>query len=260
MGHSLIARLPKSLQWRAVTALLNSPELTAPQLAWLTSKAARERLLQLRGDPSLTYCFWLLTRLASASRGEDFIASVNLLGIEVGPDDTALQLITRVTDRAREELAHYPESGPFGEMASLALRHALVQTVGTEGRSLLGSAVEDLERAFRRHSTAAQFGELSQRFFADFMARTLRYYVDRELPHAVGKTPVLASIGASSDFTKALDLHTYQSARIVETFAADWFSKHHFQQMGAIGRDEAEGFVAHALSKLRSEIKRGRMS
>ena len=259
MGHSLIARLPKSARWRAITALLQSPELSAPELARLTTRAANQRLVQLRGDPSLTYCVWLLTRLASASRSDDFVQSVGQLGIAVGRDDTALQFIARVTDRARVELNQFPESGPFGEMASLALRHALVETVGTEGRSLLGSPLEDLERAFRRHSTATQFGELSQRFFAAFMARTLRFYVDRELPHAVGGGG-LATIGASSDFTKALDLHAYQSARIVEVFAADWYSKKRFERLGAIGREDVEGFVAHALTKLRSELKREQLA
>jgi hypothetical protein len=211
----------------------------------------------LRGDPSLTYCFWLLTRLASAARGDQFLADLRQLGIESRPDDTALQLIARVTDRTRIELNRFPESGPFGEMASLALRHALTETVGLEGRSLLGSSVEDLERAFQKHSTAGQFGEIAERFFGDFMARTLRFYVDRAVPAAVGGRS-MPTLGDASAFNQALTIHTRETARIVERFAADWFSKHHFEQRGAIGRDDAERFVAHALTKLRSELVRER--
>ena len=260
MGHLIVGDLPRTRSWLKVVDLLTggrgvgSP-LQVDDLARLTATAAKRRLKQLQGDPSLTYCFWLLTRLASASRGDQFTADLRQLGIEIRPDDTALQLIARVTDRTRVELNRFPESGPFGEMASLALRHALSETVGLEGRSLLGSSVEDLERAFRKHSTVAQFGELSERFFGDFMARTLRYYVDRAVPAAVGSDG-LPSLVEASDVTQALTLHTRETARIVEQFAGEWFSKHHFEQAGVIGRDDAERFVAYALGKLRSEFAR----
>lgn len=255
MGHTIVGRLPKSQRWRLLVELLELPRLDVPDVAAVTVKAADRRLLQLRGDPSLTYCFWLLTRLAAAARGPDFQETVAQLGVPAQPGDTALQFVSRVADRTRIELDQHPESGPFGDMAALALRRALSETVGTQGRSLLGSSLDDLELAFRRHSSAAQFGELSQRFFGDFMARTLRFYIDRELPHAIGGGG-LPTIGASSDFTEALDLHTRQTARIVEGFATGWYSKHNWETMGAIGRDDAEGFVAHALSKLRSELRR----
>ena len=255
MGHTIVARLPKSQRWREVVALLDAPRLDAAGVAGATVVAAERRLLQLRGDPSLTYCFWLLTRLASAARGPDFLSDAAQLGVPAKPDDTALQFVARVADRTRVELNRFPESGPFGELAALALRHALTETVGAEGRSLFGSSLEDLERAFRRHSTAAQFGELARRFFGDFVARTLRFYVDRELPHAVGGG-ALSAVGDAANFAAALDLHARQTAGIVQDFAAAWYSKLHFERMGAIGRDDVDGFVAHALTKLRKELER----
>jgi len=255
MGHTLVGDLPKTERWRAVVALLNDDALSAPELARLTLLASRRRLLQLRGDPSLTYCVWLLARLGAAARGGDFSGDAALLGIPVRPGDTALGVIAAVTDRVRTELAQHPESGPFGEMASLALRRTLVETVGTESRSLFGSSAEDLERAFRRHTTAAQFGELAERFFGDFVARTLRFYVDRAIPAAVGGGP-LPDIGTASEFTAALDRHARETAGIVEGFASGWYSKQAFLQGGRIGREQAEGFATKALSKLRIELER----
>ena len=253
MGHTIVGRLPKSERWRVVVGLLHAPRLDAPAVAGATARAAERRLLELRGDPSLAYCFWLLTRLAGAARGPDFLAEVAALGIPARPDDTALQFVARVADRARVELDRYPESGPFGELASLALRRALTETVGAEGRSLFGSSLEDLEGAFRRHSSAAQFGEQATRYFGDFSARTLRFYVERELGHAVGGGG-LPSTAAAGDFAEALDRHARQSARIVEGFAAAWYSKKRWEREGAIPWEDARGFVAHALTKLRKEL------
>src|SRR5215204_2519336 len=58
MGHTIIARLPRTARWQAVVDLLAMPELRAADVAGLTSRAARSRLLGLHTDPSLTYCFW----------------------------------------------------------------------------------------------------------------------------------------------------------------------------------------------------------
>ncbi len=244
------------MKWLAVVNLLQVPHLDAHAVASATIEAAEERLRALRDDPSLTYCFWLLTRLASAARGLDFFDALAALGLHARPEDSVIGFISRVSDRARDEVARHPESGPFGELASLALRRALLDIVGTEGRSLFGSSLEDLERAFRRHATPTQFGELSRSFFGDFLARTLRFYVEKELSNQVGAHPGLANTAESRAFAEALDQYARESAGIMERFAVDWFDKHHWEAHGAIGRDEAHGFAAGALRKLHQDLVR----
>jgi hypothetical protein len=250
VGHTELGFMPTRGRWPAVAALLAAPRLDAPAVASATAKAAEGRLQKLRSDPSLGYCFWLLVRLAEAARGPDFVEGAAHLGIAVRADDPALTIIARVADRARVELDAYPESGPFGEIASLALRRALTETVGTESRSLFASSLEDLERAFRRYSSPAQFATLASRFFGDFYGRTLRFYVERELQNRIGGEG-LPTIADANSFAAALDLHARVTARVVEGFAADWYDKHDWEADGAIGREEAQGFVAHALTKLR---------
>ena len=256
MGHTRIGRLPRTAKWLAVVGLLQAPRLDAPAVAGATVAAADRRLRELRGDPSLAYCFWLLTRLASAARGPDFVEALGVLGLEARPTDSVVGFVSRVSDRARDEVARHPESGPFGELASLALRRALLDTVGTEGRSIFGSSLEDLERAFRRHATPTQFGVLARRFFGDFFARTLRFYVEKELSNQVGARPSLVGTADSGAFAEALDRYARESAAIMERFAVDWFDKHHWAADGAIGRDQAHGFVAAALRKMRRELAR----
>jgi hypothetical protein len=241
------------MSWQVIVGLLGADRLDVPAVATATARAADRRLAALESDEAVAYCFWLLARLASASR-RDFADALRPVGLDARPTDSVIGFVAQVGDQVRDEVELHPESGPFGELASLALRRALTETVGTEGRSFFGGSVADLERAFLRHSTPARFGMLAHRFFGDFLARTLRFYVDKELPLRVGAGGGLIDIDRSESFVADLDHHARQSARIVERFAADWFSKHDREAQGAIGREDAQAFVAVALGKLRGEL------
>lgn len=254
MGHTIVGEFPKTQPWNRVFDLLQAPEVSPGLVADATVRAAGSRLSQLRGDESLTYCFWLLTRLATASRGPDFESETRRLGLDVQTSDHALALVAQVNDRARGELARFPESGPFSDIAINALRSSLTDTLGAQNYSLFGSSVEDLGSAFRRHSTAAQFGELATRFFGAFAAQTLRYYVDRALPAAISPTGGLRNLSDLTDFQAALDRHARDSAQIVEVYAAQWWVKHRGLHGEPISREEVRGFTAHALTKLRKEL------
>jgi hypothetical protein len=61
----------------------------------------------------------------------------------------------------------------------------------------------------------------------------------------------------SLEFTQALDTFARQSARIIEDFAAGWYSKHNWEAKGEITEEDAQKFVAVALRKLRMEVKLG---
>lgn len=256
MGHLRVGRLPKTMRWSAVVGLLDAPDVDSFDVARATVAAAEERLRGLASDPSLAYCFWLLARITWAARGPNFTAMLGDLGIDARPDDSALTFISRVTDRAREVVTRFPESGHFSELASLALRRALSETVGQQNLSLFGSSVEQLQEACRAYSARAQFGVLAQRFFGDFLARTLRSLVEKELSHHTGSGQGLPSVVESQRFSESLDLHARQSARIMGEFAAGWYSKHNWESQGQISREEAQGFAAVALRKLRMELKR----
>jgi len=60
----------------------------------------------------------------------------------------------------------------------------------------------------------------------------------------------------AAEFADALDLHARQLARVVEVFAVGWYGKRNWERMGAIGPEDARGFVAHALPKLRGAVVR----
>ncbi len=236
--------------------LLDAQPEDTSTLAGAIARAAEGRLRKLATDPSLVYCFWLLTKLTSAARSADFASELGRIGVEVEDRPSALTFVARVSESVRRETADYPSSGHFSDVSSLALRHALLETVGRQGPSLFDDSLADLQRAVRAFSTRVRFGELAHSFFADFLSRTLTSCVDRELANHVGAGFKLSTASEALDFMKALDVHTRQSARIVRDFAGGWYSKHNWESQGEISKEETQRFVAFALRKLRTELAR----
>jgi hypothetical protein len=93
--------------------------------------------------------------------------------------------------------------------------------IQSQGRSLFGTAVEDLQRTFRRFSTERSFATMSKFYFGDLFARTLCFFVEKELSKCAGAGQSLQMVGSAADFAQALDVYARQSARIMETFAED---------------------------------------
>jgi hypothetical protein len=257
MGHVRLGRLPKTLNWCKVSALLaDSPDLV-PLIASATVEAAESELKALGNNDSLHYSFWLLTRIATAARGRHFEQDLAALGLDVAPDTSTLRLIVQLTDQVREHTARTGLTNHVDDLATLSLRAALLQTVGTQGQSLFGSSVLDVQQAFRRYSADDHFGALAHTYFGELFARTLRFVIDRDLPNQVGESKRLGNLADTETFRENLTLHARQSAFIMRKFAVDWFGKHNWQSDRRISQEEARGFVGHAVTKLRRELRAG---
>ncbi len=112
MGTTRLGRLPARLRWRIVVDLLDqSPENTAA-VAAATIEAAELRLRALANDPSLAYCYWLLTRIASASQTDNFTEQLQALNVEADSHTRALTFISRVSDEVRLQTAPNSWSAP----------------------------------------------------------------------------------------------------------------------------------------------------
>jgi hypothetical protein len=196
----------------------------------------------------------MLTRIAAAARRPGFADELASVGIDLPANCDAPTFIALVAECVDDHVAGLSPSGHFGDIAQLALRSALAETVGQHGRSLFQSSLADLRDAVAAHATRTRFGELGHRFFADFLDRSMQAFVDRELARHIGPTRAFTTLANSREFQQVLTVHARQSARIVEVFAADWFVKHYRAQEGAITSQEAQGFVSQAVRKLCDEI------
>ena len=250
MGHLRLGRLPKTRRWSEVVDLLEADPTDAARITSATVVAAEAHLQSLPRNDSLTYAFWLLLRIATAAQSKTFVRDVRRLGLTVSADTSAIELIGEVANEIRRRFQDTSGQGATTELASLAVRRALTETVGSFGGSLFGSTVDDLQSAFRRFSTKDQFSEVAYGFFADFTARLLTSYLDRELSNHVE-----GSISERMEVASAIDLHARQSAAIMREFAGGWYSKQNWETKGEITLDDAQRFVAVALRKLRMELQ-----
>jgi hypothetical protein len=255
MGHIRLGRLAKSLSWQRLVAVLDLPDLDVASVAAVTADGAQHRLHGLRTDPVMGYSCWLLCRLATAARSDAFVEQSRRLGLEIRPGDSALSLVAKLNALVRTEVERTAGSGPFAEIASLALRRTLLETLGVAQGHLFGRTIDDLQTAIRAGTTNRAFGDLAVRFFGDVLGRTLRFYVDKELPFHIGANSGFADIATSDRFVQDLDRYARQSARIVDRYATEWLSKYAYQEQGAITREQAQGFVALAMTKLDAELR-----
>lgn len=254
MGHLRLGRLPKHRNWQRVIALLDLDPADAHYVARATVAAADSHLKNLGSNGASAYCFWLLVQIASASRYDDMSERLHQLGISISSEDALLTLISRVSDQARTEIRSRHDSDGLSEIAALSLRVALAETVGIQGPSMFESSISDFSRACRVYSTRKHFGTLAKIFFGDFLGRTIKFIIDREIANHVGSGRGIRNVLECRTFVESVDLFSRQSARIVEDFAGGWFSKHEWESAGHISREDAGRFVAFAMKKIRADL------
>lgn len=252
MGHIRLGRLPKSKLWKEVVALLDGQPEDVPGIAAAVLDASSEALERPSTIATASRSFLILIELAQAAQRGELVAELRSKGVEARADTPLLAALAEVSENVRTGSGGVP-SDNFTDFGNLALRRALLETMGSEA-SLFGSSVQDLEAAFRRHTRGDGFGRLTKLFFGDFIARSLHSALDREQSRHVGGEQSFANVGESRAFSDALDKYARETAFIVQRFATDWYAQHHWQRKETLGPRHARAFTAVALKKLRSDL------
>jgi hypothetical protein len=249
--------LPKTRPWAALFDLLQGGEINAEQTAQATANAAQQQFATLEGDRRINYCFWFLVRLVTAARGEEFVGELERLGLRSASFTSGLGFMQQVARTVEREQRKRGEPTVFSRMAELSLRQVLSEHLVDQSRSLFGTGKEEIQAACRAISTRQAFGHVARDFFANFMSRTIRYVTDKELSNYVGPTGAMASSTQVLQFEEALNRHCHETAKIVEEFAAGWFSKHNWETNNEISEKAAAGFTAYALQKIQMDLREG---
>ena len=264
MGHTRLGPLPKTKSWNQVVDSLTGgsfqgyslPDAASrvSEIAAQTLKAAKVTLAQAKTDAGVRYTFYLLTQIASASRGSNWEQALASHGIRLSGHSTVFDLTVEVQgaiDRHLSRTSH--GSSDLGEMAQQAVGEALTSLLSAGKPGLFDdSDSDDLKDAVRQFSTKKGFGQLGQRFFGNFLARFLNFHLSRATAAGLG-SPRLQNMGKIGEFNNALNLHCDQSARIVRDFCGEWYSKTQYEQ--GINPSNSARFLAIAVRKLRSELQ-----
>ena len=254
MGHIRLQSLPRTRKWIQVLDLIGGGAGT-PEVAAATMDASQGGLAKAAKDPGLVHTVWLLTQVPLAARGENFVADLRRLGLEVSDSPGLLEVVGAFTGAVDTYLGHRGGRTDLAEMSQMAAAETLTALAAPQTTNLFGTTSADVQRAFRSFSTTKQFSTLAKEFFSRLSKKYLTYFLSRELSNYVSGDGRFKSINEHAEFNEALDLHCRQAARIIEEFYGGWFSKTHFEE--GITPDKAAGFVHVALKKLRAELAKG---
>jgi hypothetical protein len=258
MGHIRLGRLPKLRPWTGVFSVLESQDLNAAALAQATATAAQEQFAGLERNEAINYCFWILVRIVTASRGDAFVPELERFGIKTESSSSGLAFVQQVSQAIELEFKRRNQIDVFAQMASLSLREVLTGNIAERAKSLFGTSIKDVQAACRAFSSPKNFALLAKQFYATFTNRSLSFITDKELSNYVGPGKSLSNPTQALEFHKALDRYCFESAKIVEDFAAGWLSKNNWQTNQDISEDLAHGFTTYALQKIQMELREGR--
>jgi hypothetical protein len=257
MGHIRLGRLPKTQPWSGVFQVLESESLDATRLARATAEAAHGEFWAIGQDRAVNYCFWVLVRTATAARTSDFAAELERLGVESSNLSSGVAFVNSIAQAVDRGVRGRGQATPFTQIATLSLREVLSANLVEQSKSLFGTSLQEIESACRRISTQKRFGEVAKTFFANLMNRSIRFITDREISNHVGAAESISSPKEVQRFEKALRRYCDESAKIVEEFAAGWFSKHNWETNNDISEDATAAFTAYALEKIQMELREG---
>ena len=254
MGQSRYQRLPKTENWRNVVALLASPRASAPRVASATVKACRAALHRHSDDPVLGSTVYLLCRLALASRqgrAREFLRSEGL-----NPD--ALLAPALLSDEIASFLQrrNVSNSDPsfVAEIAIAASQETLAKLMAESNLDLFADASGQTENALAAYGTARGFATAARLFFTSFMQRSLAYFVSKETVNVLGPKGRFDSLDSLQNFLGDLRRYCWESSKIIDSFAEEWYSKYKWQEN--LDLPHVARFVWAALRKFSSEIGR----
>lgn len=263
MGHTRLGRIPKSRKWQALVSMMSSGAFTSASsnaiqvdVAAISSQSLDAAQMTLRtaiDDTGLHYTFFCLTQIALAARDENINIRLANIGIQLNDDSTIVDLTSQLQTSIDDYNAANFCSSDFGNMAQQAAGEVLVELLSSQTGSLFESRnIEALKEGLHDLSTKKGFSNLGQKFFGSFISRFLNFYLSRITADQAGGS-VLPQVGSVSTFNKELELHCYQSARIVHDYCGEWYSKTEWEQ--GVNLENTAHFLKVALEKLQKEMQ-----
>ena len=254
MGHIRLPHLPRTKRWEEVVDLVGADGGSAAAVASATLDAIDDSFGAGAEDAGLVRAVWLLAKLPDAAKSGDFGAALRALDVETSANPSVPEVTAAISDAIERHIGSRHDRSDVGEMALGAAVEALTKNLVQRTTSLFPQP-DDVRREIAKLGTEVQFGRLARDFFARFTERSLKYYVDRELPRQIGEGRRFRTLADQQEFSRAIDLHCQQTAKIVEAFAGGWWSKARFEN--DLSEQRTARFVDYALRKMRDELHRG---
>ena len=249
MGSVRIGTLQRTRPWREVVGQIQDGA-DAAGVAAATVRAAARGLADAGSDRGVVEATHLLLLLSDAARSGDLAANLYRLGVTVPSSPGLIDLVCGFTEAVDARLPNNEGRTDLGEMAQMAGAETLAGRLGTRTRGLFDAAPEAVAAAVRELATPAGSGAFFRAYFARLVYKVLDYFLSRELASHVGGAKRFVGLARLSAFCRSLEQHCFESAAVVETFAADWTSLTRYRDGGVVSRDRARDFAHGCVAKI----------
>ena len=254
MGHERVGSLPHSQRWLDVIddiAGAALPDGNVRGLASATLRNVNSRLQDVQGDSGFIASFQFLLGLAlSSSPGLDK-DSLGELFVDLDGNPSPL----KIANALGQYIDANKQSPEYAEIARKAAVDAI--SAWTEQQSsqlsLIGDDREQALRVWARANSGGGFCEVSRLFFGKFIERYLNYFIGREASSHLVNTESRERLARRlENHVDGVSRHAFETAKITQSFAAGWFTKHAQDRMPT--PNDISDFLSYAVSKLRNEL------
>ncbi len=254
MGHIRLGELPRTKKWRDVVALIGEGTATPQEMVLAINKVADDRLRALEDDRALSYLYWLLTRVTWLARTKTFLADLQAEGVRLPGQVSGLSFLGQLGEMAARQVRRRCTPSVFSELAVRSFKETVGKAIHDRANTLFGTTLEDVRHAFKEISTPRGFSRVARDFFGGYLVGFFEFVISKESTVHVGWTRGFRDTAALAEFEQSLRAYCHQVTGILEDFSGEWYSKHNW--LGDINEQQAQRFVAYAITKIRSELGR----
>jgi hypothetical protein len=254
MGHQRLAP-PASKNLPEIINLLVGGRASKTELVNAVAKACDLSLKRALKDPAFVEALWLFIRIPQAAKTGNFPEALRIMGVTV-PDapsiiDIVIGFESAIESVQRKATADITDLSEMAKLSGISALHSLAHE---RLPSLWQPTREDMRTTIATFTAPEKFGDLSQRFFTNFVEHTIHYFLDRELPRHIGPDNLVHSVGDLAAFDGAVRRHCAEATIIMRAFAKDWLGNNVYNKGKDISRHDVVGFAAHASEKIRKEL------
>lgn len=259
MGHQRLGKLPAHRLLPEIVRYLVDGGEPAADLVQQITEFSRDALRHAVKDPGFIEALWLLVKLPQAAAEKKTSGSgkapdtseawPNSIADVLSHYDLAIEAVQRNT---------HVDLTDLGEIARQAGLSSLAQAVQQELPPLWRPTAPDIQTSLAVLKGTEKFAGLAHGFFANFVERTIHYYIDRNLHNMVGEGRIAATVTDMEAFDASIRRHCHEAALIMRTFAKDWLGKNYYKDGRTISRNDVRQFSAYVVEKIGIELENRR--
>ena len=254
MGHERIGFLPHTQQWKNIVDRLSqfgNGGVSVAQIANDTLDAIKKTYERMPYDESVIKALSFLATLSFSAKLDNQVKFLNENGYTVDSQISLFSLMSSAQDYITTEYG----SLEINKLAKDAAMQAIIDYQQKHESNQLSLFSEQSQNIWRNVGTGSAFCELARSFFSSFTERQLKYYIERAAASSINDYSTLQAFNQQlTEQSQAVADHTFEIAKLTQSFAAGWFNKNVKDSLP--NEKQIEGFLNHSFGKLREEFRR----